>query len=141
MRVVRRLSRLIWPLLLLSSCSFTFDEEAPEIPLVGEAPDMTRLPRLNRGPVDDAYIVRGADNAYWVAIQELGDLVRVRRLSEPVREEEIRIKNPIIRWRGFFLIERAADPLQPSRVTIRAAGEAGTGVQFALPPEIGRAHV
>jgi hypothetical protein len=125
---------LLLPLLVVAGCSLTFDGEAPDLPLLGEAPDMSRLPRLNKGPVEDAYIVRGADNAYWVAIQELGDLMRVRRLSEPVREEEIRVKNPIIRWRGFFLVEPDPDPALPTQVTIRAAGEAGPGARFMMPP-------
>ena len=125
-------------LFAIAGCSLTFDAEAPDVPLLGEPPDMSRLPRLNKGPVDDAYIVRGADGANWVAIQELGDLLRVRRLSEPVREEEIRVKNPIIHWRGFFFIEPAADPTKPTKVTIRAAGEAGAGAQFFVPPGPGQ---
>ncbi|MDW8282112.1 MAG: hypothetical protein RMK29_10395 [Myxococcales bacterium] len=120
--------------LLLGSCSFTFDGSEPDVVLVGEPPDMSRLPRLNRAPVDDAYVVRGHDGAYWTAILELGDLLRVRRLSDPPQEEEFRVKNPIIRWRAFFFVEPDANPERPTRVTIRAAGEPGPGAQFLMPP-------
>src|SRR5947209_4939561 len=84
------------------ACSYTFDDQPPDIPLVGEPPDMSRFPRLNRAPVDDAYIVYGIDNMPWAVLLEPGDLIRVHRLVDPVAEEELHGSNIFIRGSAFY---------------------------------------
>lgn len=120
--------------LVLSACSYTFDDTAPELPLVGEPPDMSRYPRLNVGPVDDAYIVRGVNNTFWAVMLEPGDLVRVRKLSDPPAEEELRGSSIFIRPRAFYAFERDPAGKEKTRLHVRSAGDPTAGAEFLLPP-------
>lgn len=120
---------------LLAGCSYTFDEPLPGLTLVGERPDMSRLPRLNRAPAEDAYTVLGHDGTPWLAILEPNNLIRVRRLAPPDAEEELRGKSIFIRWRAFYIFE-PGDPKgpTPTRLRVRAAGAPDPGQEFLLPP-------
>jgi hypothetical protein len=120
---------------LLAGCSYTFDEPLPGLTLIGERPDMSRLPRLNRAPAEDAYTVLGHDGTPWLAILEPNNLIRVRRLAPPDAEEELRGKSIFIRWRAFYIFE-PGDPRTkaPTRLRVRAAGAPDQGQEFLLPP-------
>lgn len=76
------MSKWIWLIGFVAGCSFTFDQDAPEVPLVGNAPDMSKFPRLNNAPVLHEYYVIGADNHYWWTMQEAPQTLHALRLPD-----------------------------------------------------------
>jgi hypothetical protein len=54
----------------LAACSWTFDDTAPDLPLHGEAPELSRFPKLNAGPARDVYILRDDGGQPWAVIIE-----------------------------------------------------------------------
>ena len=43
----------------LCGCSFTFDDDSPDLPLLGAPPSLSSLQKLNNGPVYGSAIVSG----------------------------------------------------------------------------------
>jgi hypothetical protein len=105
----------------LGGCSWTFDDEAPDFPLVGSPPVLSTLQKINNGPVYGSAIVRGVDNGYWIALQEESKKLRLVRLTEPSRESTIEGDQFTIAWRAFFVWksgEPPADPVMPRPATL-----------------------
>ena len=128
--------------LVLAGCSFTLDNDAPELPLVGSPPSLSSLQKLNNGPVYSSAIVSGRDGAYWLVLQEDKKKLRVLRLSEPAAETEIDGDKFLIRWREFYTWTAGMapeDPAQPTPATlqIQSAGDASSPKQLAMPLGIG----
>jgi hypothetical protein len=133
-------------LILLSGCSYTFNEESPDIRLLGGAPNTDGLPRLNQSAAGNDFIVSGFDDngqqsAYWVAFTEDVDTangkkgaVRAVRLTPPAKEEVILADDVTTTWTRFFLVNRNLDdPMSPPTVTIRSAGQTTDPVKLQLP--------
>lgn len=55
-------------------CSFVFDDSAPDIVLVGEAPVVERFPKLNVQPARDVFLVYDSLGKPWAVIPELPEL-------------------------------------------------------------------
>src|SRR5262249_33998978 len=89
--------------LALPACSWPFADTAPAFPLVGAPPTLASLQKLNNGPVYGSAIVFGADNAYWLSLQEETKKLRVVRLEEPAQEMTIEGDQFVIAWRAFFV--------------------------------------
>ena len=114
--------------LAAAGCSFTFDDAAPELPLVGAPPSLSSLTKLNKGPVYGSAIVRGIDNAFWLSLQEESKKLRVQRLSEPAAETTLEGDSFVIAWRSFFVWQASpgpTDPMkaQPATLSLISAGQ------------------
>lgn len=120
--------------LVLSGCSFLFDDDAPDLPLLGTPPSTAGLPRLNRTAAESARILRGVDGAPWVAVREQGNVLRLIRLAEPAHEEELVARQVHILYRSVYLVDPGTLPGQPTRLRIRAAGQVDREQEFLLPP-------
>ncbi len=125
-----------------AGCSWTFDEDAPLLPLVGNAPSLGSLQKLNNGPVYSSAIVRGADNAFWLSLQEDDQQLRVVRLSEPAQEMTVEGDQFLVTWRTFFTWtfgDEPADPSMPRPATLSmtSAGAVGPPEQLEFPLGVG----
>ena len=87
---------------LATGCSFTFDGEAPEFPLLGTPPLESSLVRLNDGPVYRSAIVQGADGQPWLALQEDKVSIKLRNLGTSGAMQTITGDQFIIRYRAFY---------------------------------------
>lgn len=103
-----------------AACSWVFDDTPPDLPLLGEPADLTRLPKLNVGPARDVVLQRDATSAPWAVIIEaattdltvppltLRDTVRMLRLSPPAAEpaeELLQARIIAVQNRSLFLLE------------------------------------
>jgi len=136
------------PLLLaaaLAGCSFIFDGTAPELPLLGSPPAHSSFERLNRNPAEDEDYVLGRDGATWLSITEKAgpssNVLHNLRVSRPTvanpppGEETIPIQGRLYTtYRAFFFVAHDPEGKEPTRITVRAAGEPAPGRVLALPP-------
>ncbi|MCS6914198.1 MAG: hypothetical protein RMK29_04570 [Myxococcales bacterium] len=129
-----RRAALLMLAMVLSGCSFLFDGNAPDLPLLGTPPSTAGLPRLNRTAADGARIIRGVDGAPWVAVREQGNVLRLIRLAEPPQQEELIAQQVHILYRSLYLLDSGLLPEQPTRLRIRAAGQVDKEQEFLLPP-------
>ncbi len=126
-------------LLALGGCSYTFDGTAADIPLVGDAPNMSSFPKLNKTPAGAALLVRGVDGAYWTVFRETIDIdgaprkaLRSVRLSDPPDEEILYADEISITWNAYYEFDAVAEPMPHKRLRIHGAG--GARDEFELPP-------
>jgi hypothetical protein len=87
---MKRERSLIFLVLGLAACSYTFDANAPGIPLVGVPPEMKRLPRLNTAPVDGEAFTRGADGHLWLVMSQNDKTWRAASMHDPGKFETIK---------------------------------------------------
>jgi hypothetical protein len=124
---------------LPAGCAWTFDGEALDVPLVGDAPPILG-PRIALSGADSLEFVRGADGADWVALPTCDTIgrnaVRVDRLEAPAAEELLSATRIVVAARAFFLIDAGPDPMGPATLTVRAAAEQ-PGHAFTLPSALG----
>jgi hypothetical protein len=136
----------VWLWAALSGCSYKFDAQAPDITLLGAAPNTDGLPRLNQSPTTGDYLVLGYDdsghqNAYWDAFTETIQTdsgpkngLRAVRLSEPAKEEVILADEVTPAWTRFFLVNNdPQDPMAPPTLSVRSAGQSAPPITFQLP--------
>ncbi len=141
---------LLIVLLAGGGCAYKFDSSAPDITLVGDAPNTDGMPRLNDTPAGNDYLVLGYDDqgqqdAYWVAFTETIDIgngpqsgLRAVRLSPPQKEEAIAADDVTPGYTRFFLINNnAASPSPSPTVTVRAAGQPTPPAVITLPGDPG----
>lgn len=129
--------------LLSAGCSWTFDGDAPEVPLLGSAPDTDSLPHLNQGPADStAEVVYGTDGRPWAIFDETldmnGDLqegMRAVRLEPPGLEETLVAEDGEYGYDHFYLLnsDPAGMPNPMLHLTIQALPRDGNDVTFDLP--------
>ena len=121
-----------------SGCAFTIDDNPSPLPLVGAPPPLGTP--FNKAPVKSSYVVAGRDHAYWLAVQEVPNTLRLVRLSPPATEEVTYLAGAsrlLSTWRAFyFLDEDPSDkhPTQQTHLTIRSAGQTTPPDQLLLPP-------
>lgn len=127
-----------WLALLLAGCSYTFDSQAPDLPLVGAPPSTTSLPKLNRQPAQQVAIVSGVDDALWVAIGEpmyengmTRSGLRVVRLAEPPDEELVVADRVQIGWKAFYLTTFG---MMENELVVVSAGQKDGGAKFKFQP-------
>lgn len=71
-----------WALaIVVAGCSYTFDSEAPLLPLIGTPPDTRALPHLNTKPVDGEAFARGADGRVWLVMHQSDNSWRMIPMS------------------------------------------------------------
>jgi hypothetical protein len=129
------LSRLLLLTLLAAGCSYTFDEEAPDIPLVG-APS-TAVTTLNRTPAGPSSLIYGADRAWWAAFTQIIDTpqgkangIHYVSLSDPSDAHDLVADDVEISWRSFYVLRK--DKLHmTTTLTIVRPGDGGQAPQFS----------
>jgi hypothetical protein len=133
--------------LFVGGCSYTFDNEAPDITLLGGPPNTDGLPHLNKSSAGSEFLVLGYDDhgvqdAWWVAFTETLDTptgpqagLRAVRLTPPETEDPILADKVDAGFTRFFL--RNLDPTDPKgppiKLTIRSAGQTTPPVKYDLP--------
>src|SRR5262249_9116311 len=133
--------------LLLPGCNVVWDDEAPDIALVGTPPPTDSLPRLNRAPAGQAQLLYGyrADGTFgalWVAFTEPLDTpagrrngLRAIRLEEPSTEEILPGDEATIGFYEYYLLERdRSDPMGQMKLTVRSPGQTTAPEMYVLPP-------
>jgi hypothetical protein len=111
--MLRQMRRGWLMLVFAAGCSFTFDSEAPDLPLLGAPVDTDPLPRLNdKVTTGGVSIVTGADNKPWAVF------------SEPIDTDN----GP---QKGLRLVRLAGDPVVE---TIVSDGPSGNGPAFYFTP-------
>jgi hypothetical protein len=129
---------------LLGACSWNFDGNAPELPLVGEPPSLTSLQKLNDGPVYSSAIVYGTDRNFWLSLQEETKKLRVMRLSGTPAQFTVEGDQFVVAWRAFFTWQNGqapADPTmaRPAKLQVLSAGQTSSQAQvFDFPLGIGQ---
>jgi hypothetical protein len=127
--------------LLASGCAYTFDDEAPALPLVGDAPATASLPRLNHMPATGVGIVYGHDGAPWAVFSEVipTDMgmqkgQRFVRLIDPSREEILIADDVLPNFDAYYIVKRDMTmPMSPTELTIHFIGSTDPDDQFELP--------
>jgi hypothetical protein len=61
----------------LAGCSWTFDDSAPDVPLLGDAVPPERFAKLNTDPARDAFQVSDSHGNPWVAMPSAAPLVLI----------------------------------------------------------------
>jgi hypothetical protein len=104
--------RLTFVLLCLAGCSYTFDSEAPQLPLIGAMPDTPSLPHLNDRPVDYEQFTRGGDGQIWLAMTQTDQSFRFVRMTGPPGGvetiEPLAYDDVLITGRALYLTKRSA---------------------------------
>jgi hypothetical protein len=140
---------------LLAACSWIFDDTPPDLPLVGEPVDLSRLPKLNVGPARDVSVLRDAGGQPWAVITEaattdltvpplsLRDTIRMVRLSPPAAapaEEVLQARVSAVGNRSVFILEPPVPPrvgelpdlMAPTTLLVARPGGGRSG-PFMLP--------
>lgn len=133
--VDRRTRALAWlGAVLLAACSWTFDDTAPDLPLVGEAPELATFPKLNAGPARDVFILRDDGSQPWAVIIEAAttditvppltqrDTVRLVRLAPPAGSAAMEEHKALVvasLYRSVALLDPPVPPMlgQPPDLT------------------------
>lgn len=128
-------------LALSAGCSYTFDGEAPALPLVGGPPPSGSFQRLNRGIAKSGASIIWEGSVPWVYFTEDLDTpegkkegYRAIRLYPPEAEEEIWGPNVQASSGAFYLIDRDPPTMEggKTRITIRTPGHP-PGDTFEMP--------
>jgi len=121
-----------------TGCSLTFDGDAPDLPLIGPAPETGKLPKLNVNPVVDVRGQRiGADNKVWMVFTEQVDTdsgpqigTRAVNVDDPTKFELYFDKQIYLGSYAVWRFDRD-DPdtvMDPkTRVHVRSLGQADDG--------------
>ncbi len=144
---------------LMSACSFTFDGEAPDVPLLGAPPSLTSLPRYNRSLIDSLAIVQGRDRAAYLAMRpsmflsDTEDYFEVLRIPPEVDENrsnlsqpdltqivEVRAERIYLYYTRFFLVNpkplpEGFDPKEKKLFRIWSAGQTTPPIDLVMPPD------
>jgi hypothetical protein len=119
----------------LAGCSYTFDDEAPEIPLIGNPPNMADFPRLNDAPVSQEFFMLDQGNRWWIALLEKNNTLRSVRLDDGATQSEVLMSGLVVGERYFYFIQLGKDPMNdPTMVTIREVGSDAAPVSLPFPP-------
>jgi hypothetical protein len=124
---------------LAAGCSYTFDGNAPDLPLLG-APPAALGPRLNGSIANSSTLLYGVDGHYWVAMGETIETamgprngLHVVRLADPPKEQLIYAQEVYITGGAYYLLS-PDDTKTKTVLTIRGIGDDAVGDQFTLPP-------
>ena len=121
--------------LALSGCAYTFDDEAADIPLVGDPPNMAAFPRLNDAPVAQQFFMLDQGNNWWISLIEKNNTLRNLRLDDGATETSVLSSGLVVGTRYFYFIQLGMDPMSdPTMVTIREVGATGAGEALTFPP-------
>ncbi len=131
-------------ILFAGGCSWTFDGDASEIPLIGSAPDTEGQPHLNVAPAQSSVeIVYGADGRPWAIFDEAlttdgGDAkqgMRAVRVNPPGLQETLFADNGVFGDGHFYLLrdDPADAPDAAVHLTIQALPRDGHDAEFTLP--------
>jgi len=136
------------------ACSWTFDDSAPEVPLLGAPIPPEQFVKLNVEPARDDLILTDHDGNPWVAITAAApltliplpqqrDTVHLIRLDADAptdgRERlDLAADHTLLSYRAVYLIEPPAgaaksDPTQPTAVTVFFPGVPPTAQTFMFP--------
>lgn len=134
---------------LVGACSFTFNAESPEVPLIGDPPPAGRFPRLNRAPAGNLFLLPGADGAPWAVIDETPVRAgvpqiggprpqataawRLVRLAPPAAEETLQATRIGLLARSVLLQDPAMDMKGPTRIAIHRPGDTGKDQVLSVP--------
>ena len=131
------LAKLLPLAVLLAGCSWTFDGDAPELPLLGSPPLESSLVRLNDGPVYLSAIVAGKDGQPWLALQEDKKSIKLRSLGPDGAAQTLTGDQFIIRYRAFYTWVYGAAPTDGSpradKLFIVSAGQKTPADEFDFP--------
>jgi hypothetical protein len=131
---------------LLVGCSYTFDSEAPTLPLIGTQPDTPSLPRLNTAPVSGEIFALGDDGRIWIILEQTDKTWRLLPMSGDDQTPQILTSEEVddlyVTWHHLFITKRdkpigGVSPtdmggLPPIHLTIRGITEQ-PGHTFELP--------
>jgi hypothetical protein len=130
-----------------SSCSYTFDSEAPTLPFIGSVPDTPNLPHLNTAPVSTEIFALGADNRIWIILEQTDKTWRMVPMSGDPTAEILPMTDTdlFVTWRALYITKRdkatggvtagAAPDMgvqPPIKLTVRSIAES-PGHTFAMP--------
>jgi hypothetical protein len=126
--------------LFSAACSYTFDANAPAIPLVGAPPEMAKLPRLNTAPVDSEAFTTGADGRSWLVMTQNDKTWRAIDLYDSSKMETIKnVDDVLVTGNALYITKTlpatgtsSGQVTQYTEMTVRHAGEA-PGNTFTLP--------
>lgn len=130
-----RSTRWLLPATLLAACSYTFDANAPDIPLVGTPPEMARLPRLNTAPVTGESFTRGADGHLWLVMTQNDKTWRAVSMHDESQVETIKGDDVFVVGNGLYITKALDAPdaaIQRVQLTIRNVAEQ-PGHSYTLP--------
>lgn len=111
---------------LLAACSWTFDDTAPDLPLIGAPPELASFPMLNAGPARDVFILRDDGNQPWAVIIEAAttdltvppltqrDTVRMVRLAPPAGSATVEVHKALVvasLYRSVALLDPPVPPM------------------------------
>lgn len=132
----------------LAGCSYTFDGDALEVPLVGEPVPASTYPKLNidGAPISDVYVFKGADGAQWamMLVAQAAALLpppfntpargvaRLTALDGTERTEVISASQLLFGPRLIYMLELSPDG-SPTRLRVRMPGDSG-GHELMMPP-------
>lgn len=141
-------------LLGLGACSWTFDDSAPEVPLLGTPVPPEQFVKLNVEPARDDLILTDRDGNPWVAITAAApltliplpqqrDTVHLIRLDADAPKDgrerlDVTADHSLVSYRAVYLIEPPSgaaknDPTQPTAVTVLFPGVPPRAQTFMFP--------
>lgn len=119
---------------VVAGCSYTFDTQAPELPLVGNAPDTPSLPHLNSAPADGEVFALGADQRVFLIMHQVDNSWRMVPMSGDTSTVETLSSDDaddlFVAWRALYITKR----LKPSDLA-----DGGIAVDPSSPPDMGTA--
>jgi hypothetical protein len=100
--------------LLFAGCSYTFDSEAPSLPLMGVMPNTPALPHLNQMPATSEQLIPDTGGRWWLAMLESDNTWRFVRLTgdSPGAVQTIapgQYDDVLVTARALYLTKRGLD--------------------------------
>jgi hypothetical protein len=144
------------------ACSWTFDDSAPEVPLLGTPIPPEQFVKLNLEPAADDLILTDRDGNPWVALTaavpltlipppQQRDTVHLIRLDAGAPKDgrerkDLSAGHILVSYRAVYMVEPPAgaaksDPTQPTAVTVFFPGVAPTAQTFMLPSGAETLHI
>ena len=128
--------------LLSAGCSYTFDDRASDVRLVGFAPPAASLQSIHVAAEESFQFLDGADGATWMAIfgaarNRVDGPVHAVRLADPATVETFDGSYTILGSSAVYLVEFGEGDAD-STMVVRRPGEAGQGRTLVLSGNHGR---
>lgn len=132
----------------LAGCSYTFNSDAAEVPLIGDPIPPSTYPKLNidGAPISDLYVLKGADDVQWAVmlVAQASALLpppfntpsrgvaRLTALDGTDRTEVITADQLLFGPKQIYLLDLPADG-SATRLRLRVPGDSG-GRELMMPP-------
>lgn len=101
--------RLLFLVVVATSCSYTFDTTEPSLPYLGQPLDAATLPKLNDKPVSGEAFAKGADGRVWLIMQHSNDMQWEMKPMSGAPDYDTIDPNQqlqLVSWRALYITKR-----------------------------------